>query len=75
MKTRLRNLRARAEALRGGEPCVTVVFADGTRRVMPAADVIPLLQEDAEPAVADILGRDTPRSGRLVELLWGLVHK
>ena len=49
----------------------TVCFTDGTRRRMPAADIIPLFC-DTQNRIVDVTGGG-PGDGRLVELLSGLI--
>lgn len=51
----------------------TVCFTDGTRRRMPAADVISLLG-DPDNLVADVSGGG-PGDGQLIQLLAGLIEK
>ncbi len=69
---KLEELERRAAALHA-DGYITVSFSDGTRRIMRAADIIPLFVDDNELTVTDVTGNTGTGSGRLLELLRGLL--
>ena len=70
---RLTALERKAATLFQGKQLVTVIFRDGRRERIPAADVIDLF---AGPVgqLADVIGTDTAGSGQLVSLLRGMLE-
>ena len=70
---RLQTLERRAAQLHA-DARLTVQFSDGTRRTMRAADVIPLFVESGGLAVEEVTGDTGAGSGKLLELLRGLLE-
>lgn len=70
--TRLEKLEKLAAKHQNGK--VTVVYADGDTKRLLLQDIIPELLEGGK-MIVDVIGVDSPKNGRLLELVHGVLFE